>query len=1126
MQNRDHDILSPGIQKRTRDETPKTFSKKTKVSPPPSLKSPEGQNFRSLILQNGDGKAFWYFKSLSYEINNYRAYIESPFFETANGNEWSILLWPSKSQGYMGLYVHVKVPMKDYNYRKKVTVYFETYLTINKLERKVTQNFTDDFTFSKRDWGYEKYIKLSDYHSALNKPIVFEVTVSPHRPHEDSKMVTGYNGIYNEGTTCYINSLLQTLFFLSCFRKSVYLMPTSEKDTDRIPLALQFIFYHLQCEKTPASTRDLLKSFGWNSEQWHVQHDVQEFNCILSDTLEKKMKGTPSEGTYSKIFIGKMRNFIQCSEVNYRSERFEHFSDLQLNVKGCSNLYESFERYVEVEVLDGDNKYEAEGHGKQVATRGVIFEYFPPVLQLQLKRFEYDYQLDRMLKLNQFYEFEQTIDLSKYVEGSGDWTYSLFSILVHRGNAQAGHYFSYISPKLDGNWYIFNDDSVDHVLTSQALQSSFGGKLKELDIDENGFVRELLANNETCAYMLVYIRADRANDILAELTIDDIPKSLQQIFEGELNKKTKEDKAKELKESLTFVYLTADEILHGWDWPGITNPESDNYELPKFTSNDKVRAKIEIKKNAKGNDLFRAISQHYKEPIKLWVFTPGFKNWEFTELNSSESLIKQVNDKAVFIETSRPVFEYTNKWEFINYGNLSPCSQNTEILDDSIDIKPKALLVLKWYEWNDGNPQMTLLKVDSLIISDLEALRQSVFYAKYGQLNDYNKPVQIYIEKSSKILKDSPDIKKFDSKCNYKLLPYSASVDKSNNKVLLDNGDCIIGEILEENQEGYYDAALYIEQKYQKVHLNLIYCNKLGKFGFNSFSSDLFKNDVPSCYRVSVNLRDSEEVMIEELIMKIGLKSRVSVDQIELLTEDNGVFTTLPRDFKRTIDDLLAHNKQFFFDIMPEMPNNINDFTVVYALLVDHKFKKLHQYCKVLPRPTTISTLENCLFNDIMENLGSEDVKQVRYYLLNYPQQCIVKELDNKENIEKYVTQSFSLICLRAIQQEEIIKEINQGKLFLYIYHKDEEKGYSEVYYYNKTATFLELSKQISARFEEKVRVLTCEKKIYGERFEIKPGRLLEDSEEIFVHKYSEKYVAVELPSLGISKNQLKIFRD
>ena len=102
--------------------------------------------------------------------------------------------------------------------------------------------------------------------------------------------------------------------------------------------------------------------------------------------------------------------------------------DIQLNVKGCKTLRDSFKDYIQEETLEGDNKYQAEGYGLQVswkwtsivdfllellalkipltdfnvmqdAKKGVIFESFPPVLHLQLKRFEYDIQRDAMVKV-------------------------------------------------------------------------------------------------------------------------------------------------------------------------------------------------------------------------------------------------------------------------------------------------------------------------------------------------------------------------------------------------------------------------------------------------------------------------------------------------------------------------------------------------------------------------------------------------------------------------------------------------------------------------------------------------------------------------------------------------------
>ena len=65
---------------------------------------------------------------------------------------------------------------------------------------------------------------------------------------------------------------------------------------------------------------------------------------------------------------------------------------MHLRVKGIPDMLKSFEDYCEVETLDGDNQYRAEGHGMQNAKKGVIFEEFPPVLNIQLRRFEYVFE--------------------------------------------------------------------------------------------------------------------------------------------------------------------------------------------------------------------------------------------------------------------------------------------------------------------------------------------------------------------------------------------------------------------------------------------------------------------------------------------------------------------------------------------------------------------------------------------------------------------------------------------------------------------------------------------------------------------------------------------------------------
>ncbi len=53
-------------------------------------------------------------------------------------------------------------------------------------------------------------------------------------------------------------------------------MPTESDDTQRsVALALQRVFYELQFSDRPVGTKKLTKSFGWETLDSFMQHDVQ-----------------------------------------------------------------------------------------------------------------------------------------------------------------------------------------------------------------------------------------------------------------------------------------------------------------------------------------------------------------------------------------------------------------------------------------------------------------------------------------------------------------------------------------------------------------------------------------------------------------------------------------------------------------------------------------------------------------------------------------------------------------------------------------------------------------------------------------------------------------------------------
>ncbi|KAF9649116.1 cysteine proteinase [Thelephora ganbajun] len=340
----------------------------------------------------------------------------------------------------------------------------------------------------------------------------------------DSKKQTGYVGLKSQGATGYMNSLLQSLFHVHCFRKAVYQIPTDDEDPiGNISLALQRVFYQLQTSDKPVGTNELTRSFGWTSYESFLQHDVREFNRLLQDKLESKMKGTHAEDAIAKLFVGEIKTLIECINVSYGSTRIERFNDIQLNVKGIQTLYDSFWDYVAVEKLEGGNRYRAEGFGLQDARKRIIFQSLPPVLHLRLQRCEYDVRRGGMIKINDRFEFPFEINLDEFLDETADrskpWKYNLHGVLVHSGDFRGGDYFAFIKPDRDTLWHKFDNDRVMPVTDREVLEESYGG----VPLD-GVMVRE--TKGSTNAYMLVYIRETAINEVLAPLTEKDTPPHL------------------------------------------------------------------------------------------------------------------------------------------------------------------------------------------------------------------------------------------------------------------------------------------------------------------------------------------------------------------------------------------------------------------------------------------------------------------------------------------------------------------------------------------------------------------------------------------------------------------------
>ncbi|XP_072516803.1 ubiquitin carboxyl-terminal hydrolase 47 isoform X2 [Salminus brasiliensis] len=242
-----------------------------------------------------------------------------------------------------------------------------------------------------------------------------------------NKSETGYVGLVNQAMTCYLNSLLQTLFMTPEFRNALYKWEFEESEEDpvtSIPYQLQRLFVLLQTSKKRAiETTDVTRSFGWDSSEAWQQHDVQELCRVMFDALEQKWKQTEQADLINQLYQGKLKDYVRCLECGYESWRIDTYLDIPLVIRpfGASQAFgsveEALQAFIQPETLDGPNQYFCERCKKKCdARKGLRFLHFPYLLTLQLKRFDFDYTTMHRIKLNDRMTFPEELDMSPFID--------------------------------------------------------------------------------------------------------------------------------------------------------------------------------------------------------------------------------------------------------------------------------------------------------------------------------------------------------------------------------------------------------------------------------------------------------------------------------------------------------------------------------------------------------------------------------------------------------------------------------------------------------------------------------------------------------------------------------------
>ncbi|ESP04053.1 hypothetical protein LOTGIDRAFT_53476, partial [Lottia gigantea] len=285
------------------------------------------------------------------------------------------------------------------------------------------------------------------------------------------------SGLENMGNTCYVNAPLQSLCYTPPLINYCYSQEHSlHCKNPSTCLMCEFIrhvrenFEANQTFLTPSGifarvkhkTISPLKLFT-NGKQ----EDAHEFLRYMIDGMQKScLNGYNKLDRYSKettvinqIFGGFLRSQVLCTRCKNRSNTYDPFMDLSLDLRNNTSVDKCLEKFFLPEYLEGDNAYMCPVCQQKVrAQKRFTIQKAPNVLTIHLKRFDFD----RMCKVTRHIDFEKKINIRPYMSfRQGEPVlYDLYSIIVHAGgNMNGGHYFSYNkAPNMI--WYKMNDDMV------------------------------------------------------------------------------------------------------------------------------------------------------------------------------------------------------------------------------------------------------------------------------------------------------------------------------------------------------------------------------------------------------------------------------------------------------------------------------------------------------------------------------------------------------------------------------------------------------------------------------------------------------------------------------------------
>ncbi|KAG1298720.1 hypothetical protein G6F66_001471 [Rhizopus arrhizus] len=206
---------------------------------------------------------------------------------------------------------------------------------------------------------------------------------------------------------------------------------------------------------------------NYQQKRYAESDDSKKGSSINSDSNQTDTSScnNPKSTWVHQLFEGVFSNETKCLSCETVTSRDECFMDLSIDVEMNSSITSCLRQFSASETLCHKNKYYCDiCSGLQEAEKRMKIKKLPNILALHLKRFKYQEQLQKYIKLTYrvVFPFELRLFNTSDDTENADRMYELWSIVIHIGSGpHHGHYVAIV--KSNGQWMLFDDDVVTQI---------------------------------------------------------------------------------------------------------------------------------------------------------------------------------------------------------------------------------------------------------------------------------------------------------------------------------------------------------------------------------------------------------------------------------------------------------------------------------------------------------------------------------------------------------------------------------------------------------------------------------------------------------------------------------------